>query len=152
MVVITVDGADSFSPAWAISKFKKYIHVHIHTHMYIHIHIHIYIYTYTYTYIYIYWYLFKGSYSGNWSSNRCSIVWTMSMSFCQRSSSWLNEANKDSLTPITIWGRITFRTKIDIMQIWHAFFNLSILNLFSKAHKDASPYINTVTILHYICY
>ena len=98
----------------------------------------------------IYWYLFKGSYSGNWSSNRCSIVWTMSMSFCQRSSSWLNEANKDSLTQITIWGRIRFRTKMNLMQIWHEVFDLSILNLFLKAHKDESPYIDTVTILQYL--
>ena len=98
----------------------------------------------------IYWYLFKGSYSGNWSSKRCSIVWTISMSFCQSISSWLNEANKDSLTPITIWGRITVRTKADLMQIWHAIFVLSILNLFSKLHKDASSNKNTVTVLYYL--
>ena len=111
------------------------------------------LYTYLYIYIHIhtiYWYLFKGSYSGNWFSKRRSIVWTMSMSFCQRSSSWLNEANKDSLTQITIWGCIRFRTKMNLMQIWHEVFDLSILNLFLKAHKDESPYIDTVTILQYL--
>ena len=62
------------------------------------------------------------------------------MSFCQRSSSWLNDANNDSLTLITIWGRIRLRATNVQVQIWTSMFEFCILRWFEK-HKLMWPFI-----------